>query len=120
MGGIRQFMFAKRQDASGQTLPFTRWDILLSVTLGMALMAAIAYSAEPHGGWSLKRGSLVGGTVVFVICSAQNRRAALGCAFSLVALRMGVGVFVGPHPIIFIAGAIATGWLAWLFLHNLE
>ncbi|HEY6411102.1 MAG TPA: hypothetical protein VIY29_26895 [Ktedonobacteraceae bacterium] len=83
-------------------------------------MAAIAYSAEPQGGWSLKRGLLVGVVVIFVLSAAQNRKVALGCAFSLVALRMSIGVFSGPHPIAFIAGAVAAGCAAWLLLHDLE
>jgi hypothetical protein len=83
-------------------------------------MVAIAYSAEPQGGWTLKRGLLVGAIAIFVICAAQNRKVALGCAFSLVAFRMGIGVLSGPHPIAFIAGAVAAGCAAWLLLHDLE
>jgi len=100
-------------------LPFTRWDILLSLILGVALMVAIAYSAEPHGGWTLKRGLVVGAIVMFAICAAQNRKVALGCAFSLVAIRMGIGIMIGPYPLAFIAGTITMVCAAWLLLHNL-
>lgn len=119
MRNLWQFMFGSWEGTRGETLPYTRWDVLVAVILGIAFMAAIAYSAEPQGGWSLKRGLLVGATMLFVICTTKNRRLVIGCAFSLVALRMGIGV-AGPHPIVFIAGDVATGGAAWLLLHDLK
>lgn len=121
MGNLRQFVFGTREGQRGETLPLTRWDILLSVILGIALVIAIAYSAEPHGGgWSIKRGLLVGVTAIFTMGAAQNRRVVLGCAFSLIVLRMGLAVFTGPHPLAFLAGALAAGCAAWLLLHDLK
>ncbi len=120
MGSLQQFMFGRREGKRGETLPFTRWDILLSVMLGVALMVAIAYSAEPHRGWTLKRGLVVGSIVMFAIYAAQNRKVALGCAFGLVAVRMGIGIMTGPYSLAFIAGTIVMVCAAWLLLHNLE
>jgi hypothetical protein len=108
-----------RIEEKGRTLPFTRWNILLSAILGNALLVALAYSAQPHG-WSLKRCLLVGAAAIVATCAAQNRKVALGCAFSIVALRMGVGLLTGLHPMVFIAGTIAAGCAAWLFLHDLD
>jgi hypothetical protein len=113
-------MFSRREGSRGETLPFTRWDIFLSVILAIALMAAVAYSAEPIGGWSLKRSLLVGATVIFVLCAAQNRKVAFGCAFALITLRMGIGVLIGPHTLAFVAGTIGAGCAAWLLLRGLE
>ena len=68
----------------------------------------------------MKRDLLVGAIVIFAISAAQNRKVTLGCAFSLVVLRMAIGVFAGPHPMAFVAGAIAAGCAAWLLLHDLK
>lgn len=119
MRSVRRFLFAKMEGKRSETLPFTRWDIFLSVILAIALMAAMAYSLEPQG-WTLKSALLVASTVLAVICCAQNRKVALGCAFGLVALRMATGILSGSHFIFFAVGAIAAGCAAWLCLRNLE
>ena len=119
MTTIRSYLFGRMEGKRHETLPFTRWDILLSVVLGIALMAAIAYSVEAQG-WSRKRGLLVAGVCMAVICAAQNRKVVLGCAFSLVALRMGIGALTGPHSMILLGGTLLMGIAAWLLLHDLE
>jgi hypothetical protein len=50
-----------------------------------------------------RRGLLVGPIAIFVICAAQNRKVALGCAFSRVALRMEIGIITSPYPLAFVA-----------------
>jgi len=120
MGNFWEFVFGARKGERGEVLPFTRWDVLLSVILGITLMVAIGYSVEPHEGWSLKRCLLVGATMIFAIGTARNRKAVLGCAFVLVAFRMGPAVMIGPHPLFLLAGAIAAGCAAWLLLHDLK
>ena len=117
MSRISHFVFARMQGKRGETLPFSRWDILLSVILGVAFMAALAYGAETDGGWTLKRIVLLVGTTTFVLCTAQNRRVVLGCAFGLVAFRMGIGILGGSHLEVFIAGTAAAGCGAWFLLH---
>jgi amino acid transporter len=116
----RQFLFAKRKDEWDRTLPFTRWDIILSVILGITMMAAVAYSAEMHGGWSLKRGVVVGSIATLAVCASQNRRVVLGCAFALIAFRMMFGLLTGTHPFIFSASIVVSAGAAYLLLQDLN
>jgi hypothetical protein len=115
-----QFLFAKRKDKWNRSLPFTRWDIVLSVVLGITLMAAIAYSAEAHGGWSLKRGVVVGGVAIFAVWVSQNRRVVLGCAFGLISFRMVLGLLPGMHPFIIAASIVISAGAAYLLLQDLH
>jgi hypothetical protein len=85
--------------------------------LGIALLVAIAYSAQP-GGWSEKRAFIVGTIAIIAIIVAQNRSVVAGCAFGLVAFRMGLGVFSGSHIVIFLIGTIVAGCAALMLLRR--
>lgn len=118
MSRSSDFIFARIEE-KGQILPGTRWDIFLSLILALAMMAAIGYSAQPHG-WTVKRGLIVGATAVIVACFAQNLKVALGGAFCVVASRMAIGLFTGQHAMTFAVGTIAAICGAWTCLRDLK
>jgi|SRR5947209_11240801 len=119
MRRAREFLFRPMHSNEEQQFPFSRWDILLSVVFGFTLMVTLAYTAE-LGGWSLKRGLIIVGCVLCVLCASQNRKATIGGAFGLVSFRAAIGALVGPHNLAFLAIAIITGFVAYVLLRGLK
>jgi hypothetical protein len=119
MQPIRRYLF-ENMEGNGEIMPFTRWDILLSVVVGIALMAALAYSAEVRNGWSQKRVLLVGGVSVFALLTAQNKRVVFGCALALTTFRLGIATLAAQHTVVLLVGSMFTGLTAWLILRDLR
>jgi hypothetical protein len=116
---VYRYLFVRKTGRRGETLPFTRWDILLSVILGVALLCVLAYSVTPDG-WSHKKAIITGGVVLGCMLFAQDRRVVLGAAFAIVALRLGVAVVLLPNPLLSLLGILLFVGLSWLCLRNLR
>jgi hypothetical protein len=110
--------FFRPVEERGRILPFTRFDILVSALLAVALMAAISYSAEPVHGWTIQRAGIVMIVVVTTIVIAQHRRIVLGCAVGIITWRFIVGLLLGTHPLFMLLGAVLCGTIAWGLLRN--
>lgn len=118
MAALRRFLFEPIQEEDGNTLPFARWDVLLAVALGIALMFAAAYSETP-GGWTITRSLIIGATIAFAVLTARRKRAVVGGALVLLATRLGLAL-PGEHRLVGLAVMAGAGVGAWVLLKNLK
>jgi hypothetical protein len=110
--------FFRPVEERGRVLPFSRFDILLSIVLAVALMAAISYSVEPSLGWTKQRAALFTVVVLVVNLFAQHRQIVLGCAAGIIAGRFLVGLLFGNHPLVMVLGVVVCGTMAWWLLRS--
>jgi hypothetical protein len=121
LSGMRVFtyLFGSRKSPSGRALAFSRFDLALSVVLGIALLAAISYSAETGGyGWTRLRIGLVLGVFLLTTIAAQHRNIVFGCALGIVTMRLGIGCFGGSHQLFFLIAVAICGVGTWLLLRE--
>lgn len=118
MGYLFNYFFKNIEDKQGDTLPFSRWDILLASIVAITLMVAMAYSVEFTSGWTTKRSSFIGMALLFALLTATNRRLVFGTAFALIALRSAIGLIGNPH-LSLIGLLTLSAMLSWQLLKNL-
>ena len=115
---IREYVFGPQKGSGGTLLLSSRFDIALSVVLGLTLLAAIAFSSESHNGWSTFRIIAVSTVSLVITLVAQRRRVVFGCATAIVAGRMVIASLAGDFSPYCIAGAINCSVITWLLLRN--
>jgi len=81
-------------------------------------MAAIAFSAEPHNGWTIGRTTAVVSLALLVFVLARRRRAVLGCAFALVTARALIALIAGFQLSIMLPIALIGTAMAWFLLRT--
>lgn len=113
-----EYFFGPRKDSSGKVFEFSRFDVALSIVLGLTLLAAISYSAEPHNAWTKLRVMVVLGVFVVTTLIAQHRRIVFGCALGIVTMRVAIGVFSSAHTLFFLIGAMVCATATWLLLKD--
>ena len=111
-----EYLFGLRKDKHGRILSFTRFDVALSVVLGLTLLAAISYSAEPHNGWTTLRSIVVLGVFVSATLLAQHRQVVFGCALGIVTMRLAIGVFSASHSLFFLVTTVVCAATTWVLL----
>ena len=116
--GLRRYAFDRIQE-DGKTLPFTRFDLFLSIVLAVALMAAASYTAASPTEWTTFKATAFAGVVLSVSFCAQNRRPVFGGAAGIMALRFAIGLLTGSHLAALVIGATLCAMIAWLFLRSI-
>jgi hypothetical protein len=116
--GIREYVFGFKTDRRGRVLPFSRFDIALSVMLGFTLLAIISFSAEPNSGWTRSHIIIVLAVLLAVGLAAQHRKIVFGCGAGIVALRFAIAVFLGSHALFFAAAAVLFAVITWFLLKD--
>jgi hypothetical protein len=110
---IREYLFGSWIDRSGTRMLTSRFDLGLALVLGVALMAAIAYSAEPHHGWTLRRTIIVGAILLMVIVFAQRLRVVFACGFALITFRIAIAAILGFHLLVMLPIALISAAISW-------
>jgi hypothetical protein len=110
------YIFGPQREKDGSVLPFSRFDIVLSVVLGVCLLAAIAYSAKSNDGWTLGRAISLGIAFVIVMLIAQRRKVVLGEAFAIVTGRFIIGIVITPSHYTLIPACVICGVITWALL----
>jgi hypothetical protein len=106
---VHDYFLGPRKSRSGRTLAFSRLDIALSIVLGVTLLAAISYSADPGGGWTKLRIFAVLGLFIATTVIAQHRLIVFGCALGIVTMRLAVGVLGDSHQLFFLVSTLVCG-----------
>jgi hypothetical protein len=117
---IREYLFGAQQGKNGRTLPFTRFDTILSAALALALMIAMAYSLEPQTGLIKRRLMVVLCSIALMAIIAQNRRMVFGCGFGVVTVRFVIAMLMGEHLLVYAGGSLICGAITWFLLRNLD
>jgi hypothetical protein len=113
-----EYLFGPQKDSRGRAMPFSRFDVALSVVLGLTLLVAISYNVEPHKGWTRLRIVIVLGGFVVTTLIAQHRRIVFGCALGIVTMRLVMGVFSSAHPLFLLIPAVVGATATWLLLKD--
>lgn len=115
-----EYFFGPRRDSRGRVFEFSRFDVALSIVLGLTFLAAISYTAEAHNGWTRLRIAVVLGVFVVTTLIAQHRLIVFGCALGIVTMRLAIGVFGGSHPLFFLISAVVGAVGTWLLLKDAQ
>jgi len=103
-------------EEGGREFPFSRFDLVLSIILSMALMVGFSYMfASPHE-WTTPKAIALLLAVAIVSLLPQRRRIVWGTAIGIVAGRFLIGLVLGVYPIAMIVGALTCGVISWLLL----
>lgn len=96
----------------------SRFDLGLGIILGVALMAAIVFSAEPHHGWTIRRTTAVAAILLAAITLAQRPRVVFGLGFALITLRMAIAAILGFHLLIMVPITLISAAISWFLLRG--
>lgn len=114
----RGYLFDLKEDRSGRTLPYTRFDIILSVLMALVLLGTVAFVTEISSAKNAMRlGALMlAGLTIWLI--SPHRKLVCGAASGIVAFRSCFGVLMSDHPLPFLVLTLASGATAWFLLKD--